>query len=201
MASIIEFDTSDAATPTARMSKARAKAPAVETSRAGRLHDSRTASYQVMSAVYDEVERLSTSAVGVMPELTGAPQIQSLVTQVCWLNRTARTWAGPEALADVIADDSVTAVDVPRRLIKEASLPNYDAIGLPAFLVATSPTGQGITVGVIDSEVALRHPALLGRVTHRRNYTLEPWGNPDFSQHRDRRHHRLQRRQRARSRT
>jgi serine protease AprX len=39
-------------------------------------------------------------------------------------------------------------------------------------------SGKGITVAVIDGEVALNHPALTGRVVHRRNYTGVPWGNP-----------------------
>lgn len=32
---------------------------------------------------------------------------------------------------------------------------------------------------MIDSEVSATHPALAGRVVHRRNFTAEPWGNPD----------------------
>ncbi|MDQ3740516.1 MAG: S8 family serine peptidase, partial [Actinomycetota bacterium] len=39
-------------------------------------------------------------------------------------------------------------------------------------------SGAGVTVGVIDGEVALGHPGLLDRVIHRRNYTREPFGVP-----------------------
>lgn len=180
MPAIVEFDPpkSSAAAASTRQRHTEAVAPA-NRSRAAIVHESRTANYQAMSAVYAEIERLSNSAVGVAPEMTGVPQIQSLVTQVCWLNRTVRTWAGPEALANVVGDDSVTGIDLPRPLIAEASLPNHKSIGLPKFSAATHLTGQGITVGVIDSEIALLHPSLAGRVTHRRNYTPEPWGNPD----------------------
>lgn len=138
----------------------------------------RTENYQAMSAVYTEIDRLSATTVGLSPEFLGWPQIQSLVTQVCWLNRSVRTWAGPEALADVMADDAVTSVDVPRTLQPEAASVNHVAIGLPGFVAKTTLTGQGITVAVIDSEVAAMHPALNGRVVQRRNYTAEPWGNP-----------------------
>jgi serine protease AprX len=82
-------------------------------------------------------------------------------------------------LADVAGDDGVAGIDVPRRLMPDATPPNHTAIALPAFLARSSSTGDGITVGVLDSEVAFSHPALAGRVVHRRNYTAEPWGNPD----------------------
>jgi serine protease AprX len=135
--------------------------------------------YRTISPVYDEIERLSGSTLRQSTEVLGAPQISTLVNQVCWLNRTVRTWAGPEVLADVAADDNVVGVDVPRRLMPDADTINHQTIGLPDFVRATGLTGDGITVAVIDSEAALGHPALSGRLVHRRNYTPEPWGNPD----------------------
>jgi serine protease AprX len=81
-------------------------------------------------------------------------------------------------LADVSAEVAVTAIDVPRRLTADADTRNHAAIGLPAYVTATGVSGRGVVVAVLDSEVALRHPALTGRVVHRRNYTVEPWGNP-----------------------
>jgi serine protease AprX len=138
----------------------------------------RTESYQVVTPAYDEIERLSGSLLRPEPEVLGMPQIPTLVTQVCWLNRTVRTWAGPQALAEVAADPAITGVDVPRRIMPDADTPNHVAIGLPAFL-QTNLTGANITVAVIDSEVTPGHPALKGRVVHRRNYTAESWGNPD----------------------
>jgi serine protease AprX len=138
----------------------------------------RNASYRVVSPIYDEIERLSGSLVRPAPEVLGAPQISTLVTQVCWLNRTVRTWAEPEVLAEVAADPVVSGIDVPRRIMADAHTPNHQAIGFPTFFRSTGLTGGNVTVGVIDSEVALSHPALQGRVVHRRNYTPEAWGNP-----------------------
>ncbi|QNJ91649.1 S8 family peptidase [Mycolicibacterium fluoranthenivorans] len=146
--------------------------------RAEAIQRVRTANYQVMSPVYTEIDRLSTTTVGLSPEFLGWPQIQSLVTQVCWLNRSVRTWAGPEALADVTADSAVTSIDIPRLLQPEAASVDHVAIKLPDFVERTGLTGHGVTVAVIDSEVAAMHPALAGRVVQRRNYTAEPWGNP-----------------------
>jgi serine protease AprX len=139
----------------------------------------RSESYQVLTPVYDEIERLSGSLLRPEPEVLGMPQIPTLVTQVCWLNRTVRTWAGPQVLAEVAADPAMTGVDVPRRILPDADTRNHIAIGLPAFLGRTHLTGANRTVAVIDSEVASGHPALEGRIVHRRNYTPEPWGNPD----------------------
>jgi len=139
----------------------------------------RTARYQLVSPVYDEIERLSGGVLPPGPEVLGDPQIPTLVTQVCWLNGTLRTWAGPETLAEVAADAAVTGLDVPHRLMPDAPPRGHVAIGLKGFRGRRRSTGTGVTVAVIDSEVALAHPALAGRVVHRRNYTAEPWGNPD----------------------
>ena len=188
LATVVEFDPGAALTappeaPDKPRREARGRSAPAEKpqpfDRASAIHRVRTASYEAMSSVYTEIERLSATTVGVSPEFLGWPQIQSLVNQVCWLNRTMRTWAGPDALADVIADPSVTSVDMPRQLQPEAVAVNQVAIGLPEFVNSTHLTGTGITVAVIDSEVASKHPALHGRVVQRRNYTTEPWGTPD----------------------
>lgn len=140
----------------------------------------RTARYQLVTPVYDEIERLSGSPLPPGPDVLGDPRIPTLVTQVCWLNGTLRTWVGPAGLADVVADPGVTGIDVPRRLMPDAVSRSQATIGLGAFRTGQQgSTGQGVTVAVIDSEVAPAHPALVGRVVHRRNYTAEPWGNPD----------------------
>jgi serine protease AprX len=149
-----------------------------EAARAAALRAVRTASYRVLSPVYNEIERLTPTVLGPGLEETGTPEIPTAVTQVCWLNRTVRTWAGPEVLADVSGDPSVTGLDIPRRLSPEADTANHRAISFPGFFEATGLTGDGLIVAVIDSEVALRHPALDGRVVHRRNYTPESWGHP-----------------------
>ena len=149
----------------------------------------RNACYTLLTPVYDEIERLSGGPLQPGPGVVGAPQIPTLVTQICWLNRSLRTWAGAESLADVVTDRRVTGIDVPRRLMPDtarrraapaaaAARPaNQVAMGLPAFLRGNPATGKGVTVAVIDTEVAIP-PSLAGRVVHRRNYTPEAWGNP-----------------------
>jgi serine protease AprX len=135
--------------------------------------------YRTIAPVYTEIERLSTGPLQPGPEIVGAPQIPTLMTQVCWLNRTVRTWAGPETLTEVAADKSVSRIDVPRRLMPEASFAaNQKAIRLDQFVANSALSGKGVTVAVIDTEVALNHPALRERVVQRRNFTPEPWGNP-----------------------
>jgi serine protease AprX len=144
------------------------------------IASTRTARYQLVNTVYDEIERLSGSALPPGPDVLGDPRIPTLTTQVCWLNGTVRTWVGPAGLADVVADPGVTGVDVPRRLMPDAVPRSQATIGLAGFRGRRqASTGRGTTVAVIDSEVAPSHPSLAGRVVHRRNYTAEPWGNPD----------------------
>jgi serine protease AprX len=81
-------------------------------------------------------------------------------------------------LTEVANADEVTGLDLPRRLWAEADSANHRSIGLPAFLQQHKLDGRGVTVAVIDTEVALTHPALAGRVVQRRNYTPEAWGSP-----------------------
>lgn len=142
------------------------------------IEDTRTAGYRTMGEVYQEIERLSGGLLRPPPEVLGDPLIPTAVTQVCWLNRSVRTFAPPEALAEVAAADSVAAFDLPRRLRADADVSNHRCIDLPAFQDRTGLTGRGVTVAVLDGEVALTHPALAGRVVQRRNYTPESWGNP-----------------------
>jgi serine protease AprX len=96
----------------------------------------------------------------------------------CWLNRTVRATTDPLVLGDVASDDAVVRLDVPRRLIPDAVETDVMLQALAKLQQAGGPTGNGVTVGVIDSEVGLGHPALQDRVIHRRNYTQEPFGTP-----------------------
>ena len=102
--------------------------------------------------------------------------------EACWLNRTLRTPVDPHALAEVAADPSVERVDLPRRITLDgADAGGASSITLAAMSALRSQSGlsgEGLTVGVIDSEIALQHPALQDRVIHRRNYTEEPFGSP-----------------------
>lgn len=138
----------------------------------------RTAAYRAMGPVYDEVERVSTGVLRSSSLTTREPPVSALLNQVCWLNRTIRTFAHPMSLSEVAHDDAVERLDVPRRLEAEAWQPNMRLIGLPALRAAGSGTGAGTIVAVIDSEISLRHPALDGRIVHRRNFTSEGWGSP-----------------------
>jgi serine protease AprX len=96
--------------------------------------------------------------------------------QVCWLNRTVRVVGDVRALAEVVADESVERIDLPRRLEPDLDLSTL-TVGAPQFRKRSKRTGKGIIVAVIDSEVALNHPALKGRVVQKENYTSESWGN------------------------
>jgi len=68
-------------------------------------------------------------------------------------------------------------IDLPRRL--EADLfDTREVVGAREYASRSGHNGDGIIVAVIDSEVALRHPGLAGRVVHKRNFTGEAFGNP-----------------------
>jgi serine protease AprX len=102
--------------------------------------------------------------------------------EVCWLIRALRTVADPRALSEVVADPAVTRVDVPRRIEPDQdAIPDFvdvtmrDAAGVRQ---QTGATGHGVTVGVIDTEVALGHPVLGDRVIQKQNFTSEPFGTP-----------------------
>lgn len=101
-------------------------------------------------------------------------------TEVCWLNQTLRAPGLTGALAEVAGADEVERLDLPRRLEAEIDF-TVPLIGAPALAAAGAGPGidgSGVVVGVLDSEIAADHPALLGRVVQRENYTLEPWGAP-----------------------
>lgn len=133
---------------------------------------------KIAGAITDEIERGSRGFFRAGPEAAASPQFPSSVTQVCWLNRTVRSWAHPSTLAEVAADASIERIDLPRRLQAEIQV-SASTVGTPQFRKKFKRTGKGIIVAVIDSEVALAHPALKGRVVHRQNFTAELWGNPD----------------------
>jgi serine protease AprX len=133
--------------------------------------------FKVTGPITDTIEKTARgfSLPGV--ETLVSPQGRSSITDVCWLNRTVRSWADPRTLAEVVADDSVERVDLPRRLEPEINV-SGGTVGAPQFRQQFNNTGKGIIVAVIDGEVALAHPALKGRVVHKSNFTDEPWGHP-----------------------
>jgi serine protease AprX len=133
--------------------------------------------YRRAGFIRDDVERVASAVTrGALGRPHTAEDERPLV-EVCWLNQTMRT-ADARSISHVAGDPLVERVDIPRRLAQ-------DAVPLDAVLRAASEvrdrhplSGRGVTVAVIDSEVALGHPALAHRVIHRRNYTRESWGTP-----------------------
>lgn len=128
--------------------------------------------------VRSEVERSARGFFRPGPESLASPQVPSAVTEVCWLNRTMRTYVPPRALAEVVGSPEVSRVDLPRRLQPELDV-TARKVGAPQFRKKFKGSGKDIIVAVIDSEVSAKHPALKGRVVHKENHTLELWGNPD----------------------
>jgi len=131
--------------------------------------------FKVAGPITDTIEKSGS----FLPRAETATRVSSRapITQVCWLNRTVRSWSDPRNLAEVAADDSIERIDLPRRLEPEISTSGKTA-GAPQFRKKFKRTGKGIIVAVIDGEVALTHPALKGRVVHKMNFTDEAWGHP-----------------------
>lgn len=132
---------------------------------------------KIVGSITDQVERSSHAFRQPQAELLGTAEPRRSVTQVCWLNRTVRSFTPPHVLAEVAADDSIERIDLTRRLTAEI-LVSAGTVGTPIFRKKFKRTGKDIIVAVIDTEVALNHPALKGRVVHKENYTNELWGNP-----------------------
>jgi serine protease AprX len=132
----------------------------------------RDAFYKSVAPLYAEIgKRVGVSSGRELNSTSSA-------LDMCWLNGTIRTAAGPSALADVVADKQVERVDLPQRLVREMRL-CAPLVGAPVFRTRTGKDGTGIIVAVIDGEVDVRHPALAGRVMQKRNLTKEPFGFPD----------------------
>lgn len=134
--------------------------------------------FKVAGPITDSIEKSTQGLFVAGAETMSFGGSRAPITQVCWLNRTVRSWSNPRSLAEVVGDDSIERVDLPRRLEPEIST-SAKTVGAPAFRKKFKRTGKGIIVAVIDGEVALTHPALKGRVVHKMNFTEEPWGNPN----------------------
>ena len=137
----------------------------------------RDAFYVTAGPVFAEIERserlLAESSGGRRADRSPSP------TQVCWLNRTVKAPAWPGVLAEIAADDAVSSVDLPRRIVRD-SIVVGGVTGAPAFRSRTGSIGADVVAAIIDSEIDASHPALAGRVVRRRNFTEEPWGYPDM---------------------
>ncbi len=133
--------------------------------------------YQTAGAIRNEIERLARGFFRPGPETTASPQFPSSVTEVCWLNRSVRTYTNPRALADLVADKNIERIDLPRRLQADIDV-SGKTVGAVQFRKKSKRSGKGVIVAVIDQEAALSHPALTNRVIHRMNFSREPWGTP-----------------------
>lgn len=152
----------------------------------------------VSSSIGETRATVPPQMAGVLEELERRAHGPWGRTDVCWLNRSVRTWVSPSRFADLTADPAIVAVDLPQRLQGhdvrsrggDAFAPStkssdskgqrparngHEAVRLrPGLELA----GAGPVVAVIDSEVAAGHACLEGRVVHRANLTTEPWGLP-----------------------
>ena len=133
--------------------------------------------FKVAGPITATIEKSSRGSFSPGAETAMRGSSRAPITQVCWLNRTVRSWSDPRNLAEVAADDSIERIDLPRRLEPEISTSGKTA-GAPQFRKKFKRAGKGIIVAVIDGEVALTHPALKGRVVHKMNFTDEAWGHP-----------------------
>ncbi|MFF3938328.1 S8 family peptidase [Streptomyces phaeofaciens] len=150
------------------------------------INQARKRAYKAMSAIYTEVDRQhQRSIVSANPSIaiqeslgTSQPVKES---QLCWLNRTIETIVEPSVIAEVACDGNVVAVDLPGRIILDVHSPNHIAVGCrPPIGHDTGCTGEGVLVGVVDTEVAFQHPALRDHAFPHKDLTREGWGNPHF---------------------
>lgn len=146
--------------------------------RQSRIESAREDFLKTAGLIRAEVERSTRNLFLLGPEVAMASPTTPppSVTEVCWLNRSIRIRVDPRSLAEVVADEKVDLVDLPRRLEAEVQTSSR-TVGAPRFREEMGRTGRGVLIAVIDSEVTLRHPALRDRVVHKQNYTSEPWGN------------------------
>ena len=104
---------------------------------------------------------------------------QPFLTRYCWLNQTMKTLPNPESVAEVAQDPLIAKIDLPRMLKREVDQTGR-AVYSSQYREHFRRNGNGVTIAVIDSEVAMDHPALQGRMYKMENFTAEPWGNPDY---------------------
>lgn len=133
--------------------------------------------FQKMTGLIKSNIEASTTDFTPGPEALTSPTTPNAVTERCWLNRTMRTWVAPHLLADIMADKNIDRVDLPRQLEAEM-LTTMQTVGAPQYRARKGVTGKGVIVAVIDTEVALTHPALKDRVIQKKNFCNELWGNP-----------------------
>jgi serine protease AprX len=109
-------------------------------------------------------------------------RIPGAQVEYCWLNQTIYTTAQVNQLSEVANDPLISAFDSPRPIQVERQ--SLEEPGLFVFVPHLADrrhgSGKGISIGLIDSEVADSHPALIGRITKKSNHTKEKWGHPHW---------------------
>lgn len=133
---------------------------------------------KLSGAIKSDIEG-KTSDFQPGPEALTSPTTPSAVTERCWLNRSMRTWVPPHHLTEIMSDANIDLIDLPHRIELEM-LTSMATVAAPDYRRRKNVTGKGVIVAVIDSEIALNHPALRGRVIQKQNYSNELWGNPHF---------------------
>ena len=144
-------------------------------SRQAAIRTERDCFYSESGRLRDDLERASAT-LAVSTNERPRVSISAAPVQACWLNSTIRANTHVSVLAEIASEKAVEQIDIPRKIEREDLDITIDSAA--TIRAEKGLSGAGVLVGVIDSEVQLDHPALSGRIVHRRNYTQEPFGNP-----------------------
>lgn len=101
---------------------------------------------------------------------------EAFFSRYCWLNRSVKTIAGNDTIAEVIQDHGIERLDIPRKIKAEINITGH-LMEIIEYRTRFNRNGENIRIGVIDGEIDIHHPALKNRVVQAKNYTKEAWGN------------------------
>ncbi len=132
---------------------------------------------QQVAGIRAQLERRFQPIFPAGVEALASPTTPSSVVEICWLNATMRTYVDPKGLREVAGESTLNRLDLPRILLADIDA-TASRVGAPQFSQQFGVTGEHITVAVIDTEVDIHHPALVGRVIQRSNFTKEHFGSP-----------------------
>jgi serine protease AprX len=131
---------------------------------------------QAARVVLNEVERLTFALFEAEFFIDPWFYMPQHLTRACWLNRSIKTYLNPRMLTDLVADDKVSLMDVPRPLSLELNVTGQ-TVNAVNFRSESHKTGKGVIVAIIDQEVRTDHPAL-PNVRPQSNFSREPLGKP-----------------------
>jgi serine protease AprX len=95
-----------------------------------------------------------------------------------WLIQAIQSPMHAKTLADVAADEAISAIDIPHRLQRDAIIIGA-RMSADKFRHDTGLSGTGVTVAIIDGEVIVSHRHFQDRVTLAQDFTPEGFGHPD----------------------